>query len=49
VLGNDSVAAAIVGATRPGQVEENVRAASVRLGPDVVDAINSALADVAVR
>jgi aryl-alcohol dehydrogenase-like predicted oxidoreductase len=49
VLANHTGPAAIGGPPRPGQVDENVRAASVRLGPDVVDAINSALAEVAVR
>lgn len=38
------VASALTGATRPAQVEENVRAADVVLGPDVLQAIDAALA-----
>ena len=49
VLRQPNVAAAIVGATRPEQVHENVAAAGVELPPDVVEAAESALADVAVR
>jgi aryl-alcohol dehydrogenase-like predicted oxidoreductase len=49
VLRQGNVAAAIVGATRPEQVRENAAAAGVRLGPDVVEAVEAALAGVAVR
>ncbi|MGD0687516.1 MAG: aldo/keto reductase family protein [Streptosporangiaceae bacterium] len=42
-LQNAAVSAAIVGATRPEQVRENVRAAGVRLGPDVMRAIDDVL------
>ena len=46
VLRRDEVAAALVGATRPDQLDENVAAAGVRLGPDVLAAIDDAVADV---
>ena len=38
VLANTNVAAALVGASRPEQVAENVKAAGVRLPDDAVDA-----------
>jgi aryl-alcohol dehydrogenase-like predicted oxidoreductase len=43
VLQNPNVSAAIVGATRPGQIRENVKAAGVRLGPDIMSAIDGIL------
>jgi len=46
VLQNDNVAAAIVGASRPEQVAENVKAAGVRLEPDLMAAIDAALEGV---
>jgi aryl-alcohol dehydrogenase-like predicted oxidoreductase len=49
VLRQPNVAAAIVGATRPEQVRENVAAAGVELAGDVVDAVDAALDGVAVR
>lgn len=49
VLQNPNVAAAIVGASRPEQVTENVQAAGVRLDPDVMAAIDAALGDVVER
>jgi aryl-alcohol dehydrogenase-like predicted oxidoreductase len=48
VLQNDNVAAAIIGASRPEQVEENVKAAGVRLGADAMAAIDKALDGVVV-
>ena len=42
-LQNPGVSAAIVGATRPEQVRENVRAAGVRLGQDVMRRIDDVL------
>jgi aryl-alcohol dehydrogenase-like predicted oxidoreductase len=48
VLGQPNVAAAIVGASRPEQVRENVAAAGVRLSDDVLRAIDDALGPVAV-
>ena len=49
VLSNDNVAAALVGASRPEQVGENVKAAGVTLPPEVLGKIDSALGDVVVR
>jgi 1-deoxyxylulose-5-phosphate synthase len=49
VLRQTNVAAAIIGATRPEQVHENAAAAGVRLSADTVEAVDAALADVAVR
>ena len=45
VLTNDNVAAALVGASRPEQVRENVKAAGVTLSPDVLTRIDDALGD----
>ncbi len=49
VLQNDNVAAALIGASRPEQVGENVKAAGVVLEPEVMTAIDDALGDVVVR
>ena len=49
VLRQPNVAAAIVGATRPEQVQENVAAAGVTLSDDTLAAIDDALEPVAVR
>jgi aryl-alcohol dehydrogenase-like predicted oxidoreductase len=43
VLQNDNVAAAIVGASRPEQVRDNVRASGVRLEPAVMARIDDVL------
>ncbi|MDQ6524223.1 aldo/keto reductase family protein [Nocardioides sp. LHD-245] len=43
VLQNDNVSAAIIGASRPEQVTENVKAAGVRLDADTLAAIDRAL------
>jgi len=48
-LQNPNVSAAIVGATRPEQVRENVKAAGVRLDPDIMRRIDEALGGVVVR
>jgi aryl-alcohol dehydrogenase-like predicted oxidoreductase len=48
VLQNQNVSAAIIGATRPDQVRENVKAAGVRLGPELMKRIDEALGDVIV-
>jgi aryl-alcohol dehydrogenase-like predicted oxidoreductase len=48
VLRMDNVASAITGASRPEQVHSNVEAAGVKLSQDTLDAIDEALADVAV-
>ncbi len=42
-LQNPGVSAAIVGATRPEQVRENVRAAGVKLGQDIMRRIDDVL------
>jgi aryl-alcohol dehydrogenase-like predicted oxidoreductase len=49
VLQNRNVAAAIIGATRPEQVTDNVRAAGVRLEDDVLKRIDEVLGDVVER
>ncbi|MSY49435.1 MAG: aldo/keto reductase, partial [Actinobacteria bacterium] len=43
VLQNPNVSAAIMGATRPSQVKENVKAAGVKLDASIMRAIDSAL------
>jgi aryl-alcohol dehydrogenase-like predicted oxidoreductase len=49
VLQNPNVASAIVGASRPEQVHENVKAAGVKLEPEVLAAIDDALDGVIER
>jgi aryl-alcohol dehydrogenase-like predicted oxidoreductase len=49
VLQNSNVAAALVGASRPEQVAENVKAAGVKLDPEVLTRIDEVLGDVVVR
>ncbi|MGQ4538365.1 aldo/keto reductase family protein [Dermabacteraceae bacterium P7074] len=49
VLANDNVAAAIIGASRPEQVEENVKALDVKLDADALAAIDKALEGVIER
>jgi aryl-alcohol dehydrogenase-like predicted oxidoreductase len=48
VLQEDNVAAAIIGASRPEQVRDNVRASGVRLDADVTARIDEVLAPVAL-
>ena len=48
VLHNDAVAAALIGASRPEQVSENVHASGVLLDDDTVSAIDEVLAPVAI-
>ncbi|MEP6696044.1 MAG: aldo/keto reductase family protein [Pseudonocardiales bacterium] len=48
VLQHPNVSAAIIGATRPEQVRENVKAAGVRLGDDLLEAIDGVLGDVVI-
>jgi aryl-alcohol dehydrogenase-like predicted oxidoreductase len=48
-LQNPNVSAAIVGATRPEQVRENVKASGVRLDAALMRRIDEALGDVVVR
>lgn len=49
VLQNPNVSAALVGASRPQQLEENVKASGVRLDADMMAAIDQALGDVVER
>jgi aryl-alcohol dehydrogenase-like predicted oxidoreductase len=49
VLQNDNVSAAIIGASRPEQVRDNVKASGVRLEPDLLKAIDDALDPVVER
>jgi aryl-alcohol dehydrogenase-like predicted oxidoreductase len=49
VLQNDNVAAALVGASRPEQVHENVKATGVTIPPELLTRIDEALGDVVVR
>jgi aryl-alcohol dehydrogenase-like predicted oxidoreductase len=46
VLQNDNVAAALIGASRPEQVSENVRAAGVRIPQDAMRRIDEVLGDI---
>ena len=46
VLANDNVAGAIVGASRPEQVQSNVQASGLKLDADVLKAIDEALGDL---
>ena len=46
VLSHDHIASAVIGASRPEQIEENVRAAEVALDLDVLSAIDQALEGV---
>jgi aryl-alcohol dehydrogenase-like predicted oxidoreductase len=48
VLQNSNVSAAIIGATRPEQVVENVKAVGVKLDDEVMDEINKLLEPVSV-
>jgi aryl-alcohol dehydrogenase-like predicted oxidoreductase len=49
VLQNGNVSAALVGATRPEQVAENVKAAGVTIPDDAMKRIDEVLGDVVVR
>jgi aryl-alcohol dehydrogenase-like predicted oxidoreductase len=49
VLQNQNVASAIIGATRPEQVRENVRAAGVKLDADVLKRIDEVLEGFVMR
>jgi aryl-alcohol dehydrogenase-like predicted oxidoreductase len=46
VLHNDNVSSAIIGATRPEQVEENVEASGAKLGDDLMKRIDEVLGEV---
>ena len=49
VLQNTNVSSAIMGATKPSQVRENVKASGVKLNADVMKAIDSALGTLPER
>ena len=49
VLQNDNVAAAIIGASRPEQVQENVKAAGVTIPPELLGRIDEVLGDSVQR
>ena len=49
VLQNPNVSAAIIGATRPEQVRENVKASGIRLDPEVLRRIDDVLEDAIRR
>jgi aryl-alcohol dehydrogenase-like predicted oxidoreductase len=49
VLANDNVAAALVGASRPEQVVENVAASGVEIPAELMARIDDALGDIVVR
>ena len=49
VLQNDNVSSAIMGATKPSQVKENVKASGVKLDPSVMKAIDGALGKLPER
>ena len=49
VLQNDNVAAALVGASRPEQVAENVKAAGVKIPAELMARIDEVLGDVVER
>jgi len=48
VLQNENVATAIIGATRPEQIDENVKAAGVGLDDETMSAIDKVLADIII-
>jgi aryl-alcohol dehydrogenase-like predicted oxidoreductase len=49
VLQNDNVSSAIIGASRPEQVLDNVKASGVTLEPALMAAIDEVLGDVVLR
>ncbi len=49
VLQNPNVSSAIVGATRPEQVEDNVKAAGVKLDADLLKAIDEIVGPIVER
>ncbi|WP_136517697.1 aldo/keto reductase family protein [Cellulomonas telluris] len=49
VLQNDNVAAALIGASRPEQVHENVKAAGVKIPAEMMQRIDDVLGDVVER
>ena len=49
VLRHDNVSSAIIGASRPEQVEDNAEAAGVRLSPEVASKVDDVLGGVIQR
>ena len=49
VLQNDNLAAALIGASRPEQIAENVKAAGVEIPAELMARIDEVLGDVVVR
>jgi aryl-alcohol dehydrogenase-like predicted oxidoreductase len=49
VLQNPNVSSAIIGATKPAQIKENVKAAGVKLSAETMQAIDSALGSLPER
>jgi aryl-alcohol dehydrogenase-like predicted oxidoreductase len=49
VLQNPNVSAAIIGATKPAQIKENVKASGVKLSSETLKAIDDALVKVIER
>ena len=49
VLQNPNVSSAIIGATKPAQVKENVKASGVKLSAETLRAIDQALSGVIER
>jgi aryl-alcohol dehydrogenase-like predicted oxidoreductase len=49
VLQNSNVSSAIMGATKPSQVKENVKASGIKLTEDVMKAIDNALGKLPER
>jgi aryl-alcohol dehydrogenase-like predicted oxidoreductase len=49
VLQNSNVSSAIIGATKPSQIKENVKAAGVKLDQSIMDEIDIALGSVVER
>jgi len=45
-LQNENVSSAIMGATKPSQVKENVKASGVKLSADVMKSIDVVLGDL---
>ena len=48
VLANPNVSSAIIGASRPEQIHENVKAAGIELSDDVLQAIDATLGDIVI-
>lgn len=49
VLQNPNVSSAIMGATKPAQIRDNVKASGIKLAPEVMKAIDAAIGKIAER